>query len=137
MITKEWLESRRACAKGIKWFVNQDEKDPVKLIHWAIRNENHLNWANWLIVRIMDNKQYVRYAVYAAEQVLHIYEEKYPEDSSVREAIDAAKKCITDPNEKNKTAYAAVNAAAAYAENKTIIKILNYGLNIVNANEMV
>lgn len=126
-ITEEWLKEQEACVKGIKWFKNQEERDPIKLIEWFIENEKHLDWANWLIVRIMDYKQYVSYAVYAAEQVLHVYKDKYPNDLIPRKAIKAikaAKKCIEDPSEKNK-AYAAYAAYATYAANDYAVYVAN------------
>jgi hypothetical protein len=52
----------------------------------------------------MKYKQYVRYAIYAAEQVIDIYEKEYPKDNRPREAIKAAKKCLINPNKKNKLA---------------------------------
>ena len=121
----------------------------------------------------MEYTQYVSYAVFAAEQVLDIFEHKYPEDKRPRAAIEAAKKCIENPSEENrKTAYyaifagsytsttAAASASAAFyaatvsssvvdayaakaaraASNayfytdKMLLKILNYGLNLLEAN---
>jgi len=58
----------------------------------------------------MEYNQYVSYAIFAAEQVLDIYEKQYPDDKRPRQAIDAAKKCLKDPSKKNKNA-----AYAAYA----------------------
>ena len=55
----------------------------------------------------------VQYAVFAAEQVIDLFEQKYPDDKRPREAIEAAKKCIDDPSEKNKVAAAAYTAAYA------------------------
>jgi len=67
-------------------------------------------------VRVMTYKQYVSYAIFAAEQVIDIYEKKYPKDTRLRAAIAAAKKCIKDPSDGNKKAAAAYDAdAAAYA----------------------
>ena len=63
-------------------------------------------------------KMYVKYAIYAAECVIDIYEKKYPDDNRPRKAIEAAKKCIENPNEENKLAasYAAyASYAASYA----------------------
>jgi hypothetical protein len=75
-----------------------------------------LDWANWLIVRIMTYKQYVSYAVFSAESVLDIYEKKYPNDNRPRKAIEAAKLCVKSPTKKNKDAAdAAANAASAAA----------------------
>lgn len=56
----------------------------------------------------------VALAIYCAEQVLKIYEDKYPKDSRPRDAIKAAKAYLKDPNKKN-AAYASYAASAASA----------------------
>ena len=53
-------------------------------------------------------------AIFSAELVLHIFEEKYPEDKRPRLAIEAAKKWLVNPS-KETAAAAAAAAAAAYA----------------------
>ena len=78
-ISVKWLKSKRACSEGVHWFKNQKEKDAIKILKELIKIKR-LDWANWLIVRVMDYKQYVSYAVYAAKQVLSIYELKHPDD---------------------------------------------------------
>ncbi|MBI4708225.1 MAG: hypothetical protein HY761_09945 [Candidatus Omnitrophica bacterium] len=121
-ITKEWLKEKLACKEGVDWFVNQQETEGIKIVEKLVQ-EDRLQWANWLIVRIMTKKQYVSYAVYSAEQVIDIYEKKYPEDKRPRNAIEAAKKCIENPSEENKkaaasaatSAHAAAAAHAAYS----------------------
>ena len=58
------------------------------------------------------------YAIYCAEAVLHIFEEKYPNDNRPRKAIEAAKEYLKHPTEENKQAayaYAAAAYDAAYA----------------------
>ena len=59
-------------------------------------------------------EDYVKYAVYAAEQVIDIYEKQYPNDKRPRNAIKAAKRCIKNPSEGNKKA-ADIAAKKAYA----------------------
>jgi hypothetical protein len=120
-LTIRWLKKQSACSGGIEWFKSQKENDSVGVVK-ALIADDKLDWANWLIVRIMDYADYVRYAVYAAEQVIELYEKKYPDDKRPREAIEAAKKCIDNPSKENNAAayaaYAAANAAAnaaAYA----------------------
>ena len=114
-LTEEWLREKSACSEGVKWFLKQKETDAVKVLEKLIK-EKQLPWANWTIVRVMNYKQRVQYAVFAAEQVIGIYEKKYPDDKRPRQAIEAAKKCIDNPSEENKkAAYAAAYAAAAAA----------------------
>jgi len=113
-ITADWLKEKQACRSGVDWFINQSETEGVKVVKKLI-TEKHLDWANWLIVRIMNYKQYVSYAVFAAEQVIAIYEKKHPDDKRPRLAIEAAKKCIENPSEENKKAAAADAAYAAAA----------------------
>ena len=115
-ITKGWLKKINACREGVDEFDKYDLSTPIKCVEKCIKI-NRLDWANWLIVRCMEYKQYVSYAIFAAEQVIDIYEKRYPNDIRPRNAINAAKKCLNDPSIKNKkSAYAADAAAyAAYA----------------------
>src|SRR3990167_9436482 len=102
-ISKDWLLEQRACVKGIDWFTAQSETDGLATVK-KLMAEKKLEWANWLIVRLMAYKQYVSYGVYAAEQVVDIYEKKYPDDGAPRKAIETAKKCVENPSEENKIA---------------------------------
>jgi hypothetical protein len=92
--------------------------------------EDKLSWANWLIVKLLTKIDRVRYAVFAAEQVINIFEKKYPDDKRLRQAIEAAKKYIENPTKENAAAAAAdaAYAAAAYAMK---IKILKHGLSLL------
>ena len=146
-ITTEFLQSINACQSGKDWVEEYEDKDPVAVIKHLVADDKW-NWANWLIVRVMDYKQYVGYAIFAAEQVIDLYEKKYPADKRPREAIEAAKKCVKNPTDKNKAAadaaadaahaaadaayaaHAAADAAyVAYAAMKT--KIINYGISLL------
>ena len=146
-ITNKWLKEKRACIEGIDWFNSQKETEAVKVLTKLIK-EKKLDWANWTICRVFIIKQRVQYAVFAAEQVLHIFEKKYPNDNRPRKAIEAAKKCIKKNTEANRDAASAASAAAsaasaAYAANVAAyaaasaakkqlkLKILNYGLNLL------
>ena len=68
-----------------------------------------VKWWEWT------KKDSVRLAVYAAELVIDIYEKKYPDDKRPRNAIEAAKKWLTEPNEKNGAAASAASEAASAA----------------------
>jgi hypothetical protein len=113
-ITKEWLYEKSACSEGVEWFLSQKETEDIKVIKSLI-SEDKLEWANWTICRVFDYKQRVQYAVFAAEQVIDIFEKKHPADKRPRLAIEAAKKCIDDPSKENRKAAAYVAAYAARA----------------------
>ena len=109
MITKEWIRDKNPCAKALKWW-DKKERDPMKILNLLMKEKKY-DWANWFIVRIMTYAQYVDYAVYAAEQLIDIYEKKHPDDNRLRTTIASAKKCIKNPSVKNK--HAAFDAASA------------------------
>ena len=71
-----------------------------------------LQWGNWLMVRVLPYKDAARYAVFAAEQVLNIFETKYLEDKRPRKAIEAAKAWLENdtPETRNAVATAATVA---------------------------
>jgi hypothetical protein len=120
-ITLKKLIQLNACDDAVREFAEQKETDPIKLINKMIKtnDDKYLSWSNWLIVRCMKYKQYVGYAVYAAKQVLSLYEKDYPKDKRSRAAINAAIRCIKNPTKKNKNvaqaAYATADAAACAA----------------------
>ena len=100
-ITTEFLQSINACQSGIDQVAKYENKEPVAVIRQLVADD-HWDWANWLLPRLMDYKGYVSYAVFAALQVIDIYEKKYPNDKRPRLAIEAAQRCIDDPSKKNK-----------------------------------
>ncbi len=115
-ITKQWLIKKDACIEDIHWAQKEKDKNSLIILDKLIKQKKY-DWANWLIVRTMKYKQYVAYAIYAAEQVIDIFEKKHPDDKRPRKAIEAAKKCIKNNTKKNRIAAAAAAAAAdAYAD---------------------
>ena len=111
-ITKEWLKEKDACSEGFKWWLKHKESNPEKLALKLLKAE-HFGWASWMLTKCFDKTQNVKYAVFAAEQVIGIYEAKYPDDNSPRKAIEAAKAYLNNPTAD--AAYAAYAADAAYA----------------------
>ena len=122
-ITDKWLEEKGACPEACDWIKEQDTRDLDTLTDLILKEDDaeKYSWACWGLSRIFNQKQKVRFSVYCAEKVLHIFEGKYPDDKRPREAILAAKKWLKNPTQE--TAYAtyatgyAANAAdaAAYA----------------------
>jgi len=112
-ITQSWLTQQAACTDGKAWVkVHANGQSPAAVVR-ALMAADHRYWANWLIVRVMTYPQYVAYAIFAAEQVLDLYERQFPDDARPRHAIDAAKRCLTD---RSGAAAGAARAAGAAAE---------------------
>src|SRR3990167_165452 len=107
-ITKRWIEKYNPCSRAVEWFWKQKERDNIKVLKKLIA-EDKLDWANWAIVKFMAElgtirgyQMYVKYAVFAAKNVIDIFEKEYPDDKRPRQAIEAAKKCLKNPSKKNK-----------------------------------
>ena len=123
-ITVDFLKSIGACSNAIEEFEKHGDCELIDLLQEMIKKKYRLSWANWLIARCMNYKQYVSYGVYGAESVIKIYEKEYPENKRPRKAIQAAKRCLINPSNKNKNA---ANAAAVDIR----IKILEYGIKLL------
>ena len=131
-ITTELLQSLNACQSGISLVATYPDKDHEAVIRRLVADD-HWDYANWLLPRLMDYRGYVSYAVYAAELVLPIWEKQYPKDGRPRKAIEAAKRCIDDPSKKNNEAAraAAVARLAAAGAGGLEAKIIEKGLEIL------
>ena len=140
-ITKKWIDKNNPCEKALVWYKDYLGKSPITILNRLIKTKKYV-WANWFIVRVMEYRDYVSYAVYTAEQVIDIFEKKYPDDKRPRQAIEAAKKCIKDPSKENKkvarAAWVAAGAARAAAEAAWVAteaaiqkKILDYGIKLL------
>ena len=114
-LSAELLKSLEPCYEGYKWYVKncKSTQDTVDIIKMLIK-ENELDWANWVMSRTLSGENKVRYAIYAAEKVIGIFEEKYPDDKRPRLAIEASKNYLANPCHRTK-ASAAKAAKAAYA----------------------
>ena len=119
-ITDKWLNDNGACQEAITWLKTVKNRDIDNIFNLIVSWENRemLSWGNWGIVRLMNHEQKIKYAIFAAEQVIDIFEEKYPDDNRPAKAIKAAKNYLNNP-ETAKAADAAADAAydayAAYA----------------------
>lgn len=105
-LTLEMLKEATKDQSIIDWFIGQNDTDFVSLINKAFESgsENILDFFNFRIARLLDRTGKIKYAVFAAEQVIGIFEKKYPDDKRPREAIDAAKKAIENDTKENRKA---------------------------------
>lgn len=146
-LTIQWFKDNKACNEGFKWVKEtfKDKKEiPTDELIQILIDEDRYNWANWTICRVLSKEQKVKYAIFCAEQVLDIFEKKYPDDKRPRIAIEAAKKYLENPIEENRRAaadaayasYTAADAASYAAAKKEIwLRILNYGLSLLKMEE--
>jgi len=113
-ITLKWLQSKGACKESLEAWHKETDHDTFATLNRLV--SKNPEWGSWLICRLMNKKQAVQYAIFAAEQVIDIYEGKYPNDKRPRNAIEAAKAYLKHPCAKTKAdAEAAVEAVDAEA----------------------
>jgi len=119
IIDLQFLKDRNACDEGIKYF-EEEIKEPIlarelieKLL--ATKKREKMGWVSWLLCKLFSRPHYIQYAVFAAEQVLPIFEKEYPDDKLPREAIEAAKQVALNDNEENRKIAAKAAANAAYS----------------------
>jgi hypothetical protein len=110
-LTRQWLKNKGACTDAYKWYLDQKTTDMDELFKRAMESKRYLD-INWVIAHKLSRMDRVRYAIFAAELVIHIFEEKYPTDKRPANAILAAKNYLLNPSPKNrKLADAAADAA--------------------------
>ena len=124
-ITEKMLRDMGACQEGINWFLSHKARS-IKTLIPALLKDNHADYANWLIVRLMTHPQKVAFAIYAAEQVIKLFEKRYPSDDRPRKAIQAAKDFLIG---KTTAAY----ANAAYAAANAIANVVYANAAYANA----
>lgn len=130
-VNAKWLEKWPACedelSECIKWFKKQKTDDPIKLIRKLIKAEKW-EWINHCFKNTLTKKQAVKSTIYAAVQIINLFEKEFPEDKRPREAIKSALAYLKKPTKKNKDA---AKAAAGAAMRKKIalhtVKILKKG----------
>ena len=114
-ITEKWLRKHKACPEAVVWYFTRKNKDAESLLNAIIKENEPLDWCNWYLSRKLPRVKKVSYAVFAAKQVLSVFENEYLNDKRPKEAIKAAEKYIKNPTKKNKenAANAAYDAASA------------------------
>ena len=76
-VTDQFLDKWEACKPARQWLAEKGTRDFDKLYKLA-KKENHLNWVNWYVAHRLKKMDRVKYAIYAAELVLPIFEDAYP-----------------------------------------------------------
>ena len=131
-VTKNWLVKHNACSDGMS-FVTEHKligSDECDFIRQLVKLDKH-DWALWLLVRRLDRKDRIRFAVYCARDVLPIYEAEYPNDDRPRKAIEAAEACVETNTKKNRDVCA--DAARDAARDAQIVHLIE----MIEAHEIL
>ena len=119
-INIKWLEDQKACSSGVEMFQQHYGEKRVNVLDFleaAIQTNNSevLEYANWVITKLFTKKQCIQYSIFAAESVLHIFEDEFPNDKRPRLAIEAAKKVLESDTKENRDSAWYAGSAAGYA----------------------
>lgn len=154
VITKQWLDKYDACQNAKEWVLSLKNKSIENIFKIGMKEKKY-QWINWGICRLFNKRQKIKYAIYAAKQVIDIYEKKYLNDDRPRKAIKAAEKYLNRQSIKNaaiaavasvavadaaaaSAAVAAAVAASAFASDarkELQIKILNFGWELLKGSK--
>ena len=91
---------------GTRWFECEAKGDILK-------DTDKFCASGMRLVREIPKKVLQQFAIDCAWRVLHIFEEKYPDDKRPRQAIEAARAYLQNPCEENRAAADAADAADA------------------------
>ena len=100
------LKKMGVCSEGVDWFrENYGTKtvNAVDAVRLSLKQNKHSD-CNWFLSTALNRGNKIRYACYAAKQVLKIFEDQYPNEKRQRQAINAALKCIKNDTDKNREA---------------------------------
>jgi len=109
-ITLEWLKKYNACGEGVEWFKYQQIEDSGEIINHFIKLGEHFDWADWLIIRLLPQREAVMYEIFKAEKYIDLFKKMYPDNLDPQIAIRSAKKWLADPSKEN------TNLASAIAD---------------------
>ena len=103
ILTAGILRNAGCCQSGIdRYFKNVNLKryEASNLLELAIKNKDYIDAGN-AMSKLMSKPQRVEWAIYCANQVLHIFENKHPDDKRPKTALEAAERWLEDPTTDN------------------------------------
>ena len=114
-ISIEWLKEKDACFAGMKCYEANGKPNTVENCIKKLMPE-HFDYANWLLTNAFTKEQNVKYAIFAAKQVVDIFEKEYPNDKRPRHSIEAAEEWLKNPCEETQEKAAEAAEAAEASE---------------------
>lgn len=136
-LTLSWLQAEGACAEGIAMY-RQARPRPrtIETAVAALLAADYAGWANWLVAHALNKKNRIRYVVYAAEQVLPIFEKAFHADNRPRKAIETAAGAVGAVAWAVAWAAAGAAGAAVLAARVEIFKkIIAYGIKLLEVQK--
>lgn len=130
-ITTELLKSFNTCKKAIKWHKKQKTTSFNKLFDLCQR-DNHLDWVNWLIVKLSDPCQLIRFTNYAAKKILYQYKKENRCNSIVVPKIQDYLEGVESIDWVQSAIYAAMGELS---RKPPLIKILKHGIKLLKETE--
>ena len=111
-INKEYIEGLSPCADRLQNYLNHYAEWSGSLSEFLDLDKITRKDKMWVFVRSVSTDFKRRFAIEVTESVLHIFEQKYPNDKRPREAIVAAKLFLDGALSRKADAAAAADAAA-------------------------
>lgn len=91
--TVEDLKKLNPCVEGYKWYIanikTQNSRDILLQI-----NNHEPEWSRWLVIKMLNDLQRRKLAIFAATSVIHLYEKQCPEDKNLRQCLEVGKKYL-------------------------------------------
>ena len=152
IITEKMLsKEENPCDDGLAWFKKEPNHDMTALVKSAIKQGGEpMNYVGWGLCAVMTKEQRIEWGIFSAYQVAHLWKDKSPKEYAIwdewasgRDRSNAARDAARDAAwnaasdaARDAASDAAWNAARAAAwnaaHNKTLAKILRYGVKILN-----
>jgi len=114
-IDKEYIEGLSPCADRLQNYLNNYAEWSGSLLEFLDLDKITRKDKMWVFVRSVSTDFKRRFAIEVTESVLHIFEQKYPNDKRPREAIVAAKLFLNGALSRKAAAAGAAAAGAAAA----------------------
>jgi len=99
-------------------YTNTEEIAQVEVHGEHLEQSDKQVWSEMKVLKVYDwtKEDSVRLAIFAAELVIQNFEREYPNDESPRQAIEAAKKWLRNPNKQNQSAAWSAASVASTAD---------------------
>lgn len=118
IINKETIEKLNPCEDRFKNYLEHYSEFNGTVEEFLALDKISYDYKVWVLTRLLTKEQTIKWSLLCAKSVLHIFENKYPNDFNPRKALDAVQNWLENPNEKNSVALRSVRIedyVAAYA----------------------